>query len=71
MKIKTDYLIFPSDARPDAMMLCHETTRGKILQMECADFADLDGPLWLANDREHGICFDGGLVHAPARELWG
>lgn len=36
-----------------------------------ADFVDLDGPLWLADDREHGLLFDGGLVHPPEPALWG
>ncbi len=36
-----------------------------------AAFVDLDGPLWLARDREHGLRFDGGLVHPPDPALWG
>lgn len=37
-----------------------------------ADFADLDGALFLARDREGGVRLDAhGLVHAPSRALWG
>jgi L-alanine-DL-glutamate epimerase-like enolase superfamily enzyme len=36
-----------------------------------ARFVDLDGPLLLARDREHGLRYDGSLVHPPAPELWG
>ncbi len=36
-----------------------------------ADFVDLDGPLLLAGDRPDGLDYTGGLVHPPARALWG
>ena len=36
-----------------------------------ARFVDLDGPLLLARDREHGLRYDGSLVHAPDAALWG
>ncbi len=36
-----------------------------------ARFVDLDGPLLLARDREHGLRYDGSVVHPAAPELWG
>lgn len=36
-----------------------------------ARFVDLDGPLLLARDREHGLRYEGSLVHPPAPDLWG
>ncbi len=36
-----------------------------------AEFVDLDGPLLLAKDREHGLRFDRGVVMPPDRRLWG
>ncbi|MCS6853223.1 MAG: dipeptide epimerase [Elioraea sp.] len=36
-----------------------------------AAFVDLDGPLWLARDRDHGLRYEGGLVHPPMPALWG
>ena len=36
-----------------------------------ARFVDLDGPLLLAQDREHGLRYDGSIVHPSAPELWG
>jgi L-alanine-DL-glutamate epimerase-like enolase superfamily enzyme len=36
-----------------------------------ARFVDLDGPLLLARDREHGLRYDGSLVHPPEPALWG
>ncbi len=36
-----------------------------------AAFVDLDGPLWLARDRDHGLRFEGGLVYPPEPSLWG
>ena len=42
-----------------------------ILVAQTADWIDLDGPLLLARDREHGLRFADGLVFPPAPELWG
>jgi len=36
-----------------------------------ARFVDLDGPLLLAHDREHGLVYDGAVVWPPERALWG
>jgi L-alanine-DL-glutamate epimerase-like enolase superfamily enzyme len=36
-----------------------------------AKFVDLDGPLLLAKDREHGLRYEGSTVFPPAPALWG
>jgi L-alanine-DL-glutamate epimerase-like enolase superfamily enzyme len=36
-----------------------------------ARFVDLDGPLLLAKDREHGLRYDGSRVYPPEASLWG
>jgi L-alanine-DL-glutamate epimerase-like enolase superfamily enzyme len=36
-----------------------------------ADWIDLDGPLLLAHDRDHGLHYDNGKVSMPRRKLWG
>jgi len=36
-----------------------------------ARFVDLDGPLLLARDRDHGLRYDGSLVYPPDAALWG
>jgi L-alanine-DL-glutamate epimerase-like enolase superfamily enzyme len=36
-----------------------------------ADYVDLDGPLLLSRDRDHGIHYEKGKMEIPARELWG
>jgi L-alanine-DL-glutamate epimerase-like enolase superfamily enzyme len=36
-----------------------------------ATFVDLDGPLLLAQDRNHGLFYDESWVHPPVKELWG
>ena len=36
-----------------------------------ADYVDLDGPLLLARDREHGLNYKNGRVALPSVELWG
>ncbi len=36
-----------------------------------ARFVDLDGPLLLAEDRPHGLRYEGSIVYPPSRELWG
>jgi L-alanine-DL-glutamate epimerase-like enolase superfamily enzyme len=36
-----------------------------------ADYTDLDGPLLLARDRDHGLDYREGKIGVPPRELWG
>ena len=36
-----------------------------------ADLVDLDGPLWLAEDRANGLRYDGATLYPPTAELWG
>lgn len=36
-----------------------------------ASYVDLDGPLWLAEDRPHGIVFERGRIDGFGPELWG
>jgi L-alanine-DL-glutamate epimerase-like enolase superfamily enzyme len=36
-----------------------------------ARLVDLDGPLLLAQDRPHGLKYEGSLVYPPTPELWG
>jgi L-Ala-D/L-Glu epimerase len=36
-----------------------------------ARFIDLDGPLLLARDRDHGLRYEESLVYPPDAELWG
>lgn len=42
-----------------------------MLVAQGATFIDLDGPLLLAEDRAHGLRYDGTGVHPAAPELWG
>jgi L-Ala-D/L-Glu epimerase / N-acetyl-D-glutamate racemase len=41
------------------------------LLASAADWIDLDGPLLLARDREHGLSYQNGKIGTPSRELWG
>jgi len=41
------------------------------LLASAADYVDLDGPLLLARDREHGLTYGNGKIEMPSRELWG
>jgi len=36
-----------------------------------ADFVDLDGPLWLKQDRPGGVALRDGWLQPPSRSLWG
>jgi L-Ala-D/L-Glu epimerase / N-acetyl-D-glutamate racemase len=36
-----------------------------------ADWVDLDGPLLLARDRDHGLSYWNGNIRLPTREFWG
>lgn len=42
-----------------------------MLLAERARYVDLDGPLLLAKDREHGLRYDGSTVFPPDAALWG
>jgi L-alanine-DL-glutamate epimerase-like enolase superfamily enzyme len=42
-----------------------------VLLAQFTEYADLDGPLILAKDREHGLHYSGGKVSPPSRKLWG
>ncbi|MEM7661086.1 MAG: N-acetyl-D-Glu racemase DgcA [Pseudomonadota bacterium] len=42
-----------------------------VLLGQVADFVDVDGPTWLANDVEDGLCFEDGRVYPPVSALWG
>lgn len=36
-----------------------------------SDFVDLDGPIWLGEDRPGGVRDEGGFLHPPAPGFWG
>ena len=36
-----------------------------------SDFVDLDGPIWLREDRPGGVRAEGGFLHPPAPGFWG
>ena len=42
-----------------------------VLVAQAARFVDLDGPLLLARDREHGLRYADSLVYPPKPALWG
>jgi len=42
-----------------------------VLVAQGADVVDLDGPLLLAEDRDHALKFDAAGVHPPEAALWG
>ncbi len=42
-----------------------------VLLAQDAEYADLDGPLLLARDREPGLHYEGSTVFPPIPELWG
>lgn len=41
------------------------------LLAQLADYVDLDGPLLLSKDRQHGITFSNGIMQPPHPSLWG
>lgn len=36
-----------------------------------SDFVDLDGPIWLREDRRGGVCDERGFLLPPAADFWG
>ena len=37
---------------------------------QLCDIVDLDGPTFLARDRDPGVSYRDGMIHCPA-EIWG
>jgi L-alanine-DL-glutamate epimerase-like enolase superfamily enzyme len=60
LKIMVGSMVATSLAIAPALLLAQE-----------ADWADLDGPLLLARDREPGLAYQGCLVSPPAPAVWG
>ena len=46
-------------------------TAPAVLLANLVDWVDLDGPLFMAKDRENGLEFENGIIHPPKPELWG
>jgi len=42
-----------------------------VLLAGLADAADVDGPLWLAEDIANGLAMSDGIVSPPSPALWG
>lgn len=42
-----------------------------VLLAAVADYADLDGPLWLETDCDHGLIYKTGWIDPPLPSLWG
>jgi L-alanine-DL-glutamate epimerase-like enolase superfamily enzyme len=41
------------------------------LVAQAAAFVDLDGPLWMARDREPGLVYENEFVYPPGADFWG
>ncbi len=74
----TEALSMASTARTlkfDVMVGCMMATSlsmaPALLVAQRARFVDLDGPLWMKTDREHGLQYDNQTVQPPAPGLWG
>jgi L-alanine-DL-glutamate epimerase-like enolase superfamily enzyme len=74
----TEALALARDARALELQVMVGCMAGTSLAMapgmvagQLAEFVDLDGPLLHAEDREHGIQYDRGLMQLPSTELWG
>jgi L-alanine-DL-glutamate epimerase-like enolase superfamily enzyme len=53
-------------------MMCTSLSIAPALQIAAnADYADLDGPWWLARDRDHGVHIDKGRLTLSTPFLWG
>jgi L-Ala-D/L-Glu epimerase len=74
----TEALALARDARALGLQVMVGCMAGTSLAMapgmvvgQMAEFVDLDGPLLHAEDREHGIQYDRGLMGLPSPALWG
>ena len=74
----TEALALRAEARArgfDVMVGCMIATSlsmaPALLLADGAAYVDLDGPLWLGEDRTHGLRYDRVHVHPPTPALWG
>lgn len=74
----TEALAMAADAQQAGLRIMAGCMVGTSLAMapamliaQCADVVDLDGPLLLARDREHGLIYRNSTVGVPAPALWG
>ncbi len=54
-----------------SMVATSLSTAPALLLAQNADWVDLDGPLLLERDREHGLVYASGQVSPPSPALWG
>lgn len=53
-------------------MICSSLSIAPALALTpLSKFVDVDGPLWLAEDREGGVTEEGGYLYGPAAGFWG
>ena len=74
----TEALVLSERARESGFKLLIGCMVGTSLSMaparilaSTADYVDLDGPLLLARDRDHGLAYQRGKIGIPSRGLWG
>jgi L-alanine-DL-glutamate epimerase-like enolase superfamily enzyme len=74
----TEALVLSDRAREAGFKLLIGCMVGTSLSMaparvlaSAADYVDLDGPLLLARDRDHGLTYENNRIGLPSRELWG
>jgi L-alanine-DL-glutamate epimerase-like enolase superfamily enzyme len=74
----TEALAFAAEARAAGLTLMVGCMLASSLAMapavllaQGAAIVDLDGPLLLARDREHGLVYEGSLLRPPSASLWG
>jgi L-Ala-D/L-Glu epimerase len=74
----TEALLLTERARESGFKLLIGCMVGTSLSMaparvlaSTADHVDLDGPLLLARDRDHGLSYHSGRIDIPSRGLWG
>ena len=59
------------DVMVGCMMATSLSMAPAFLVAQRATFVDLDGPLWMKQDRANGMRYDGQSVHPPEPALWG
>ncbi|WP_067733874.1 N-acetyl-D-Glu racemase DgcA [Novosphingobium naphthalenivorans] len=59
-------------ARMTGCMVCSSLSIAPALVIAAdSAFVDLDGPVWLAQDREGGVTCEEGMLHGPDAGFWG
>lgn len=71
LKLKAEAQALKLEIMVGCMVATSLSMAPAMLVAQGAAYVDLDGPLLLARDRDHGLEITGSILHPPSPQLWG